>query len=54
MVIPSPEKIDEGPVSKGEAYVRPPAGHTRTDEKAGEVSVLASQSPVHEGMSGLA
>lgn len=43
-----PEKIDEVLVSKGEAYIGPPAKHTRTDGKAGEVSVLASQSFVHE------
>jgi len=49
-----PEKIDEVLVSKGEAYIGPPAKHTRTDGKAGEVSVLASQSSVHEDVSGLA
>jgi release factor H-coupled RctB family protein len=49
-----PESIDEALVSKGEAYIGPPAKHTRTDGNAGEVSVLASQSFVHEDVSGLA
>lgn len=48
------EKIDEVLVSKGEAYIGPPTKHTRTDGKAGEVHVLASQSFVHEDVSGLA
>jgi release factor H-coupled RctB family protein len=47
-----PAKIDEVPVSKGEAYIGPPVKHTRNDRKAGEVSVLASQSFVHEDVSG--
>jgi len=41
-------------VSKGEAYIGPPFKHTRTDGKAWEVSVLASQSFVHEDVSGSA
>jgi len=34
--------IGEVLVSRGEAYIGPPAKDIRTDEKAGEVSVLAS------------
>src|SRR5258708_390535 len=49
-----PEKTEEVLVSKGEAYIGPPAKHTRTDGKVGDVSVLASQSFVHEDVSGLA
>jgi len=41
-------------VSKARPTLDHPPNHTRTDGKAGEVSVLASQSLVHEGVSGLA
>jgi len=47
------EQIEEVVVSKGEAYIGLPAKHTRTDGKAGEVNVLASQSFVQD-VSGLA
>ena len=46
-----PEMID---VSKSKAYIGPPVKYTRTDEKAEEVSTLASQSFVHEDVSGSA
>jgi len=39
-----PEKIEEVLISMGEAYIGPPPKNTRTNGKAGEVSVLASQS----------
>ena len=34
-----PEQIEEVIVSKSEAYIGPPEKHTRTDGKAGEVSM---------------
>jgi len=49
-----PEKIEEVLISKGEAYIGPPPKNTRTDGKAGQVSVLASQSLIREDVSGLA
>jgi len=39
-----PEKIEEVLISMGEAYIGPLLKNTRTDGKAGEVSVLVSQS----------
>jgi len=45
------EKLDEVLVSKGPAYIGPPVKHTRTDGRVGELSVLASQSFVHEDVS---
>ena len=34
-----PEQVEEVLVSKGEAYIGPPENYTRTDGKAGEVSM---------------
>ena len=34
-----PEQVEEVLVSKGEAYIGPPEKYTRTDGKAGEVSM---------------
>jgi len=48
-----PEQIEEVLVTKGKAYAGRPAKNTKTDGKAGEVGVLASQSFVHEDVSGL-
>ena len=48
-----PEQIEEELVTKGEAYIGRPAMDTKTDGKAGEVRILASQSFVHEDVSGL-
>jgi len=53
-IVTLPENIEEVLLSKGEAYIGPPAKHTRTDGKATDVGVLASQSFVPEDVSNLA